>query len=227
MMKLKPILLLALLSIAASHARAADDIAGIRIGVPLAEQREAIAKVNSKYKLTDLQSKKGKVVGVSAVSADYNDKFLALAEEDGIVWFVGRKQSFKEGERIKEDALIDALKEKYGSSYTYMGSSAVYWHFDRQGKIYQEGRKNPCVDRGNPTDVIGFSVPKTFAPDCGITIDAVLSTTPERDLVHGFTVTIADMKRPYDRLVADAKAEEDERLRKLEAERAKNIKPKL
>ena len=220
-----------------NHAGAATDIAGVQIGLPLATQKAIIAKANPSYELKDIKLS-GKTVGINAIAEKEGrviDQFVAIQNESGIVWFVARAQALEKGARIKSDTLLNSLKDKYGL-YTEFGSVGPMWQFDRQGNIYKgQWVQGPCyagIGAGASTtfgQVPGTSiqVPRNFTPKCGTEITTSVLKDSTDGMVSAFAVQIVDAKRMYDELNGKATAEEDQRKQKLEAEKSKDIKPKL
>lgn len=217
-------------------ALAANDIAGVAIGSSFKDQRAKIAQINPAYKLTDIMLRSGKTAGVNA-QAESNgrvvDQFVALQDDAGVIWFVGRAQALEKGARIKPDVLVNSMVEKYGTySELSIGSGGPTWQFDRQAKRYQGGAaQGPCgssVGGSAPMGkVIGtpILVPQTFSPKCGIEI---LSWTLQNEgMVSSFSVQIADSKRMYDQINKQDNADEAARQKAIEAESAKGNKPKL
>jgi hypothetical protein len=215
---------------------AAPDIAGVQIGAPLSAQKKEIEKANPSYQISDIRLTNGKTIGVKAIAEKNGkqvDQFVAIQNDAGVVWFVARSQVLEQGSRIKYETLLDSLKEKYGM-YTDIsaGTGGPVWYFDRQGKIYQGGGKNPCsrgVITGSYRQVPGttISVPSRFTETCGTEITSGIGKDSKDGMVNAFSVTIVDEKRMYDELNGKSVAEENERRRKLEDEKSKNVKPKL
>lgn len=229
-----------LATLLSGSALAATDIAGITIGAPLSGQRQAIAKVNPSYQLNDIKLANGKTVGVNAIAQNagrVTDQFVVIQNDSGIVWFVARAQALEKGSRIKPETLLNSLKDKYGM-YTELsiGSGGPMWQFDRQGNIYKgQSVQGPCyagIGAGASTTfgkVPGTSiqVPRNFTPKCGTEITTSVLKDSTDGMVSAFAVQIVDAKRMYDELNGKATAEENERKRKLEAEKSKDTKPKL
>ncbi|MCA1324924.1 hypothetical protein [Herbaspirillum sp. alder98] len=217
-------------------ALAANDIAGVAIGSSFNDQRAKIAQINPAYKLTDIKLTSGKTAGVNA-QAESNgrvvDQFIALQDDAGVIWFVGRAQALEKGARIKPDVLVNSMVEKYGT-YTELsiGSGGPTWQFDRQGKRYQGGAAHgPCGNTVGGSAPMGkviaspILVPQSFSPKCGIEI---LTWAQQNDgMVASFSVQIADAKRMYDQINKQTNAEEAARQKAMEAEGAKGNKPKL
>lgn len=215
----------------------ATDVSGIKVGVPLAAQRDAIAKINPNYQLNDIKLANGKLLGVLATARKDGtlvDHFLAVQDDDGTVWYVERGQEYAKGERIRKDVLLNSLKDKYGQEYTDVRwDYAPQWEYDRHNNLYK-GIRGPCADLENSYigRIEGFnvSVPTSFTESCGLKIETSMSFDSEdADMVSRFVISITDPKHQYDVLSSRAAKEEaDEKARKqrlLESEKAN--KPKL
>jgi hypothetical protein len=220
------------------HALAgAQDIAGVVIDLPLSAQRAAIAKTNPLYRITDLKEKNGRVVGIYAVLMKgpvAADEFVAMQDKKGIVWFIGRYQTVEKGERIRPETLAASFKEKYGKSYSYsdINSANPNYEFDRKGNLYNGNKfggqfNGPCSSMGSMAVGQMIQVPTSYKENCGV----LIKTSGIQDLgdkmIVSYTVTIANIARMYD----EVKSEQDEiqklKLQERDAERSKNVKPKL
>jgi hypothetical protein len=219
-----------------NHALAgAHDIAGVTIDLPLSTQRAAIAKTNPQYRITDLKEN-GRVVGIYAVLMKgpvAADEFVAMQDKKGIVWFIGRYQTVEKGERINPETLAASFKEKYGKSYSYshVTTTNPNYEFDRKGNLYN-GKKfggqfnGPCSSMGFTT-VHMIQVPTSYKESCGVIINTSAVGDGPDNMTVSYTVTIANIARMYD----EVKSEQDEvqklKQQERDAERSKNVKPKL
>ena len=231
-----------------SAAMAAADVAGIAIGSNFTEQKAAIQKLNPKYQFTEMNDASGRLVGLQAhvpisqatVNSVANDHFAVVSNEAGKVWFVSRGQSFLDGERIKYETFLSSVKEKYGP-YTTLSTNGRFltWQFDRNGKLYQgKPEQGPCYVpegiTGRKGQLVGsvhsnrMVVPEQFNPRCGYEILGSLFRDPRTGLVSGFSMSVVDSQ---DRVAAIQKnpqmTPDETRRRNLEAEEAKDNKPKL
>ena len=217
-------------------ALAANDIAGVAIGSSFNDQRAKIAQINPAYKLTDIKLRSGKTAGVNAQVESNGrvvDQFVALQDDSGVIWFVGRAQALEPGGRIKPDVMVNSMVGKYGT-YTELslGSGGPTWQYDRQGKLYQGGAaQGPCGGTVGSAMPMGkviaapIVVPQTFPPKCGVEI--MTWALQNEGMVSAFSVQIADSKRMYDQLTRQNNAEEAARQKAMESESAKGNKPKL
>jgi hypothetical protein len=233
---MKKYLVPAALLLCAGSALAANDISGVAIGSSFNDQRAKIAQINPAYKLTDIKLTSGKTAGVNAqaeIQGRVVDQFVALQDDSGAIWFVGRAQALEAGSRIKPDVLINSMVEKYGSYTELMiGSGGPTWQFDRQGKRYQGGgAQGPCAGTVGSGRSMGkviataIIVPQTFPEKCGIEI--LTWAHQNEGMVSAFSVQITDSKRMYDQLTKKNNAEEAALQKAREAESAKGNKPKL
>ncbi len=222
------------------QAIAAQDIAGVQIGIPFLPQKNLIAKANPGYQLNDIKFSNGKTVGINAIAQKDGrvvDQMVVIHNDAGVVWFIGRAQAPEKGSRIKLDTLLSSLKEKYGQySDLSLGSGGPSWQFDRQGALFQGSAQSaPCytgIGAGASTSfgkVPGTSieVPRNFAPKCGVKISTSVLKDSTDGMVSAFSVQIIDAKLMYDELNAKDTNAETERKKQLESEKAKDNKPKL
>lgn len=231
---------ISVLTFAATQAIAANDIAGVQIGSPLSTQRTVIAKANPSYQLNDVKLTTGKIVGINAIAQKDGriiDQFVVIQNDAGIIWFVARAQALEKGARIKPETLLNSFKEKYGPyADISTGSGGPIWQFDRQGKIHLgQYIQGPCyagIGAGASTTFgkvpgTAIQVPRNFTPRCGTEITSYVRKDSTDGMVSAFSVQIVDAKRMYDELNGKSAVEENERKQKLEAEKSKDIKPKL
>lgn len=164
------------------------------------------------------------------------DQFVAIQNDAGIVWYVGRGQVLDKGVIIKTETLVNSLKEKYGP-YTEisLGSNGPMRQFDRAGNIFHgKPIQGPCytgLTAGASTSFgqipgLSVTIPKVFSQECSVNIRTTLRKDND-GMVSAFGVEIIDAGRMYDVLNGKKQATEAERKRQLEAERARDAKPKL
>lgn len=217
-------------------AHAAMDISGVEIGSAFTAAKPLMMKANPGYQITDL-TQGGKVMGYNAVFVkDGNpvDQLVVLQNESGKVWFIGRGQRLAQGERIKHATLLSSLREKYGAeSAISLGSNGPHWQFNRAGALYKgELSTGPCTGMAGNTTGLGkvtnanINVPRSFAPTCGVNIDAPMFVDND-GMVFAFTLQLIDGKAMFDELTSKDQAAKAEHQRKLEAEQARNVKPRL
>jgi hypothetical protein len=217
-------------SIAASY-----EISGVAIGQPFADQRTRIQKINPAYKFSDIKTRDGQTSGLIATATRPDslpiDQFVVTHTEAGQVWFVSRMQRFEPGSRINFDTLLKLLKEKYGPYVLNAATGFPEWHLDRQGNLFVPksfGDLGPCraLAAFGPTGGNSVRVPTSFQPKCGTSI----STQIEKDrdgMVTSFIVDVLDSQRIFDELDAKSKSKEQQKKDALDAEKAKDTRPKL
>lgn len=209
---MKKFLVPLLLAAIAGPALAASQLDGIQTGLPLAQQMEAIAKLNPAYRVSEIKPIKGQIKGVQAVvekNGRVTDNFVALEDASGIVWFIGRARALEPGERMKQDALVDTLMAQYGH-YTDLTAGFPRWQFDRDGNLYQGPPiKGPCyggfghgvvaVGRRVAGFGEGMTAPKTFSATCGAEIRTAIRKA-SGGMVAAYSVRVVDARRMYDQL---------------------------
>ena len=228
-----------------AHAAPPFDIGGIRLVSSAAQARAAISAANPELAFTDLKQQDGKIVGFDGVQKDPKsfenpDHVLALFNDEGSTWFIGRRQNFKEGTRPTIEATWAALKEKYGepSGVGNMdprnplngGRTNAAWIFDRSDKLYKDpkNRDNPCPMQMamDFQELSGFSVPMRFNGQCGSRLN-VEFLYDKNGMVSELIINAFDSAREYDALKKRQDAEEAAKKNTLDTERAKGVKPKL
>lgn len=218
----------------------AADIGGISIGAISSELRSSIVKMNPLFAVRDIKQSDGKVVGVQALykqgagwSEITPDHFVAMHDDRGYTWFLGRAQKYEKGLRPTHETTISALYEKYGAA-SYSDSGRVEWQFARSGVLYKgESRLGPCFAGLDNISLLSstvgsppIGVPKRFAEKCGIHIVAMIRREPD-GMISTLVVSAYDSARMFD--AAQDKKDQMERKTKneLDAERSINVKPKL
>lgn len=216
---------------------AAQDIAGVKLGIPLSAQKTLIAKANPAYQLEDVKLRNGVVVGVTGVARKNKkivDQMVVLQDKTGIVWFVTRGQTFDKGDRLKADAFAASLKEKYGPVTRVFGSTLT-WSYDRSGKqAHGDSYDLPCAaiwGSGTNYSSVGgmqLNIPSRFDQKCGIALmaDAGSDRDDDKDgMISSFSVSMVDAARQYDEINAKESSEAAAHKQLLNSE--KNNKPKL
>lgn len=234
----KDIALTALL-VAACAVQAAPvaDISGIKIGLPLAAQKAGIEKVNPQYKLSEIRTTEGKVVGVEGLAMvgkykEVTDHFVALQDDAGNVWYLARAQRYESGAYIPLANYVSALKDKYGAPTSQiMDGARSQWSYDRNGVAQVPKAPQVCPISADGTEIskmredgISVPVPSRFEPNCGIQINATL-TSAGNNLIRGSSIVIVDHKPRYDELVKLKAMADAAKQKGLDA--LKDNKPKL
>jgi len=208
------------------------DIAGVRVGMSLSATKAAIANVNPKYEIIEKKDA-GKVIALLAVYGDEVDQFIAVPDDAGVVWHIGRWQ--KPSEPMLPQTLDDALRKKYGTPSDDddigMGREVI-WPFDWQGK--QVSKRN-CrrhefyIYIGGGTQL---ALP-IFPTECGgvITASYLFNYGKINDtivpVVTRFSVEITDAKSRNDQIAAkkEATAREQQLRRKETEEKFLKVNP--
>jgi hypothetical protein len=231
--------LVGLLVVTCGAYAAANDIGGVKTGLPLATQRAAIEKINPKYKFGEIKNAEGKVMGLEglAMGGKYNylvDQFVALQDDAGNVWYLARAQRFETEAYIPLANYVSALKDKYGTatSQNHDGSHS-YWSYDRNGAAQAPKTPSACpisIDSSATEfskmreDGIGVPIPNRIASNCGVNINAILNSAGN-NLIRGSTIVIVNHKLRYDELARQQAQADAAKQKGLDA--VKDNKPKL
>lgn len=218
-------------------AQSVPDIGGVKIRAPLMAQRALIEKLNPAYKISELKTSDGRVIGLEALArvgmySEVSDHLVALQEERGNVWFIGRRQILAQGKFVPVKTLYDAFLQKYGS-YTLAadGLNKLEWHFHpTTAQLFASSKENTCQDRFNlldgGLDINGMTAPTSFSSRCGLSIYTSFYTWPkDPSLVVDYEVKIVDRKPRFDEL--QRKKSEAESAVKREADAMRNNKVSL
>lgn len=226
---------------ATTHVACAEalDVSGISIGTQISSARGLLQKVNPAYQIEELRFTNGKVVGLKAAARKNgaptpNDQFVVMANDAGIVWFVGRQQDYAKGNRVAFDELEKALIGKYGdpTSTGIIMVSSKRWEKYRDGQTHRDKHSpGPCTSGFNayewnivPGTQIG--VLKNFAPNCGALIISEAKVDSDR-MVTQLVTKVIDSKRMFDELNGKEVAAQQEKQKRLQQEKAAGNKPQL
>jgi len=233
------------LAVAASaiSAQALPDIGGVKMGTQLATQKPLIEKINADYKFSEIKTREGKVVGIQGIAENnshVSDHFIALQDDSGRIWFLGRAQKYPEGSYIPKATFLSALKQKYGIPSSVTPDEQTFlWAYDRNYALMDRKSSSgacPSTAGGNVTtsrtdlsrlkgDGISLAVPGGFESTCGIQLNANLNRHYNADMIVGSSIQMVDHKVRYD--VLDKKNSEEEAARKKALDAMKDNKPKL
>lgn len=213
------------------------DIGGVKIRAPLMAQRVLIEKLNPSYKISELKTTDGRVIGLEAVAREgkYNDivdHFIALQEEQGNVWFVGRNQVFSEGKYVPTKTLYDAFLQKYGQyTLAVSGINRLQWHFHpTTGQRFAGYKENTCQDNLDSTNgalnINNMTVPNSFSSACGLSIyTSFYGWSKDPSLAVSYEIKIVDRKPRFDEL--QRRANEAEAALKRQSDAMRNNKVSL
>lgn len=229
---------LVLLAASAGCLAEVKDVAGIAVGTPFSAARAMASKINSSYRVENLQMT-GTMMGFKATASQANsqapyDQLVVLADNAG-VWFVGRQQNYTKGSRVSFDELENALLQKYGepSSMSNIGTLTKRWELYRDGRTHREKHSpGPCRTgfmKSDWTYVPGTQIGMltNLSPTCGTLIMSEALVDNNDRMVTQLTTKVIDSQRMHDFLNAKDSAEEQERQRQLQQERSAGNKPKL
>ena len=230
-----------LLSASTTVSYATDlDVGGVKLGMKASDLRSSIAKVNSAFVTKELKRSDGTIAGLqgrqdlgSGWGATTPDHLVALYDERGYTWFVGRAQKYEKGNRPTFEAISTALREKYGEpSFSSLGH--LEWQFTRSGALYKGNQQQgPCTPGPDAFELISSTmtsppirVPKKFAEKCGTHIVAFAMRESD-GMAADLVVSVYDAARMYDIAKNKKNSVKEEENKALNTEKAKAVKPKL
>ena len=230
--------------LACGAAFAAPDVADVSLGMTAA-QAKAAYKSSTKMVMADINSSAGVMQGILGYSETLLDglpaeEFMAYQGELNGVWSLERIQRIPAAERYTKDALIAALRQKYGQESNAQYGERMAWYFDAQGKQYvDKDNSNPCgagaalnAGRGRvyPPNVYypgTISGPITnFYPACQIFYYAEWSRD-ERGMVKQLNLIVQNHGAMVNVLRARENAKKNEQQQQLNQQIQKNVKPSL
>lgn len=152
-MKASAALALALALALHSIGAQANDIAGVKLGMSIAEAKAAFTKPAG-MKVTPVRTDQVESGFAGWVSPTYEsefgsqwggppDEFFAFKGKTENIWFIQRNQRLEKTERYAKQTLLDAVRKKFGKeSYIrgelndQYGTIVVGWEYDQNGKQY-------------------------------------------------------------------------------------------
>jgi len=124
------------------------DLLGIYPGMPMNPARAQLQQRSSKYQVvshTVAENGFGLTIP-DPTDQDHVDVYLTMAPNDPAVWMIRRTQGFGPGRPMAQNALLTALRQKYGKETLTAnrggGGLYLYWIFDQSGKLL------PTADQG-------------------------------------------------------------------------------
>lgn len=231
------------------HANA-NDIAGVKLGMTIAQARSAFSvpagmktiPVKTDNMESGFAGWKGKKDYSSSIGQGPADEILVFKGKADTVWYVERVQRLTENEGYAKEVLIESLRKKFGKeSYSNIDGfvSMMAWEYDQSGKQYLGNpfaTPNPCKysfelgnlsrDRYLPEPMGITGAVNEFTRSCKLATYAnwVLGGN---GLVNGLRLVMIDSGAIV-RMLEGQKAQEDaENQKKLQQQLNKGIKPSL
>lgn len=238
---IKTFLLAASLSLGyTAYAADNQEIDGVKIGSKPDELKASIASLNASLATAELKDSNDKIIGLQAKNEAGTgwelhtpDHVVGLFDNEGYTWFVGRAQKYIKGDRPSLEVTLKTLMDKYGPP-SYVTSSRLEWQFDRSNNLYTGANdRGPCwtgFREMRPFEITVTSpkieAPKHFSPKCSMHIVAKIQKESD-GMVGSLSVSMYNAASVYDRMQRERAVIEAEKQKKLEAEKAKAVKPKL
>jgi len=229
----------------------AQEVAGVRFGMSIAEAKKAVLAFNKDLEITPLIDDNKTEVGFSAamtreVDEDYERVQVFKGGAKG-VYFVNRIRKLPPKEAFSPKLLEDGLLKKYGKA-SVTDKYAMLWQFGRDGRLYPGSTswqyfgghtgKTPCAELGYENwnheggmrlgefNNLDFRIPKNANSTCKAVYHAG-APHEANGLVRYFYETIADYATLYDFLVEKETREKAEQDRQRQQQLDKGLKPKL
>lgn len=233
----------------AASAIAAPDIAGVGVGAPLASYKALMQKANPQFQFQEIKTTSGKVAGIEGIAFDdkfkkyITDQFVALQDDEGVVWFVGRAVKMQNSSSyILRENFLSSLVEKYGPPTSGDPRASIAlptWLWDRNGNFLPKKKDDVCssfyvraLDSMNISKLqnegLVLTLPKTYQSTCGMMVDVSISAGGRidgKELISGYAVQIIDVKRKFAEIERKKAATQSESQKKFEG--VKENKPKL
>lgn len=107
-------LIFAMVLIGCGSATSADDIAGLKIGMTPEEARQALPRINPKFKIVESSGPRWNTLTMNASVPDERI-VLRFTETQPKAWFIGRSIVYPKGQRPTKENLHKDLIAKYGT----------------------------------------------------------------------------------------------------------------
>ncbi|CAM3927175.1 hypothetical protein [Paracidovorax anthurii] len=228
-----------------AYSQPALDIGGVKFGASLESQKAQMQKVNPQYQFSEIKTREGKVLGWQGIATNknngVNDQLLALQDDNGKIWYLGRVQKFDEGMHIPHDTYLAALKEKYGEPSSLSRDKQDFsWIYGRD-YVFIKGPNPPsgiCPSQAGGdvrtprTEMsqlksagINLPVPGAFEPRCGLQMNVKLYKGVNSSMVFGSEIQIIEHQSRYDALEKKQQAADAAKQKAIDA--MQGNKPKL
>jgi hypothetical protein len=180
------------------------DLLGIYPGMPAAAARAQLQKRSSTINVLTIST--GFSLNMpDPIVRDFVSVFLTEPPNDQAVWMIQRSQNFSGQNPMSQNALLTALREKYGKETVTNdrggGGLYVYWIYDQIGKLLSSADMalTECkgIDFANYVRIGPPPQPNTLQQNCFRSFFAVTAMLNRRDpqLLEAYTVELVNL--PY------------------------------
>jgi hypothetical protein len=217
----------------------ANELAGIKLGMSLAEAKSSLAANVKGLKIltvSDNGIENGVYGGREKGIKEDEDSVLAFKGDAEAIWFIGRSQFLPNSQRFPVKTLIDALRKKYGKE-SHLSSEREFgqmeWFFDKNNRLFighQYTDGSPCPDtgfvdrKGIETPNKFFEIPRRIGETCNLYYKATWSPD-ENGLIMRLDVTVIDYSLMNKYLQQRDSKEKMEREKKVKQQ--SGVKPNL
>jgi len=115
------------------------DLLGIYPGMSAAAARAQLQKRSSTINVMNSSPPDGFSLSPDPMNREMISVYLTLPPNDQAVWMIQRTQTFTEQDPMSQNALMTALREKYGKETLTNdrggGGVYVYWIYEQNGKL--------------------------------------------------------------------------------------------
>lgn len=213
------------------------DLLGIYPGMPAAAARAQLQKRSSTNNV--MTSGTGFSLNPDPTNREAISVFLTEPPNDQAVWMIQRTQNFFDQNPMSQNALLTALREKYGKETLTndRGDSLfVYWIFDQNGKLLSSADMGLTGCMG--TNFINYvrigppPQPNTLEQDCFRSFFAVTVTAGrnrrEPQLLVAYNVELVNLPYALKAAIATGNANNAaDQARRNQIEKADQAKPKF
>lgn len=161
-------------SVLAQQPSGVPDIVGIRPGMPAGDAYNILkarangAKVGiAQERVEGIQQPVVVLMALQVMGSSPRETivvFLTFPPQKQVVWAVRRTLAFEPGKELTKSAIMDGLKQKYGTPIIANGST--FWDYDEQGGTTKTKDMifNNCVGRAGLSEPQDFESPQPITP---------------------------------------------------------------
>ena len=216
------------------------DLLGIYTGMPARAARTQLQKHSANINVTTEATSDTLTLTIpDPMNRDMVRVYLTGPPNDPAVWMIERSQGFSPQNPMSKNALLTALREKYGKETLTNdrggGGLYVYWIFDQNGRLL------PMADMGlsgcNPAFYVNYvrggapPSPNTIEQTCARSFFAVIAMLNQRDaqLLESYQVDLVNLPYAWKAATVTANANHAaaDEARRIQIEKADQKKPKF
>jgi hypothetical protein len=216
------------------------DLLGLYPGMPARDARTQLQKHSANVNVTsDSPPNTLNLIIPDPMNRDMVRVYLTVPPTDPAVWMIQRSQVFAPQNPMSQNALLTALREKYGKETLTNdkggGGLYVYWIYDQSGKLLTAADAGLAGCSGN--NFVNYvssgppPMPNTIEQACFRSFFAVIAMLNRRDaqILESYQVDLVNLPYAFKAatVVADANRAAADQARRNQLDKADRNKPKF